>query len=1622
MSECKDGFDPIRAARTIEDSYRGYIATTIHFADKSLQRQLESLLAEPGYLTRGPFLEAAAPYEGGETPRELVSDGVLCEDMLRLGNGNRSSFDPDRKLYKHQVQALRMARAGQNYIVTTGTGSGKTECFLLPILDDILREFAVTGPQAGVRALVIYPMNALANDQVKRLRGLLAGTPITFGRYTGDTPETQGRAEDAWAKENPGEHHRMPNELISREAMRATPPNILLTNYSMLEYMLLRPKDAPFFSEGFGRTWRHIAIDEAHMYSGALGTEIAYLLRRLKARIGAGSEGSPRLHCYATSATMGSDSERLKIAQFAADLFGESFASGDGGGVIVGVHDSPLKDLRPTWGSLPLDVWGELREIVSHDPLDEWRLRALLGGHLPQDEFGLFEQESNPSLGLGRVLLGEESTRRLVSLMSQKSLDLTPRLDGDVIELPDIAGLDVNVLTDMVEVLCYAQRSVGVPIASSRYHSFLRGPEGLFFNPYLGKLRKEKMVSERVSGIDGPVPVYEIAACRHCGEGYLLGTEMLGKGGACARLDPRPSGDNPTDAEHYDPRVYYRILKDPTDVMDSEQLMWLCPACGSLHDESDGGGHVFAHPFAVRMPIARGKANEENSQCYHCGYSNRYAIQPMRVSPEAVGSVVCYDLVRLVPPFERQQDEAPRASAGLFFQQSLDEPERARRPGNVICFSDRRQDAAYFAPAMERTYNDVTIRQIIREAVDELFDGSAGVLPSSVCDWISDEGRRRYGAGLLGTNARNMALSWMLGEMMTDAPRNSLEALGVVRFEPTRLLSVMNRLGPDVARQQIAALGGGALSQITTEDYLRFVRYCLDSLRRAGAVAVPSGVDRLLKRRTRVSPVLVRPRVDGRAGNLYSFIGNERGSENSRSAFVRRYMRKVHGVELSRTDSTALLSSVYQFLTSLLDYLEKNEGLMLWSGSMEEFRLDMDLWELYPCRNDDQVFVCDVCGCEYHWDYGGVCPTHRCEGHLHETTFDGAGERDAHYKKAYRDDPLPIRIEEHTAQLSSERAREVQNAFIRGEVNVLSCTTTFELGVDVGDLRSVFMRNVPPTAANYTQRAGRVGRRAGKPGYAVTFARLRPHDLALFKDPERIIRGSNPAPCCYLDNEAIAFRHLFAVVLSDYFRYLQEHGNGDAAHTYHAFLDLSKADPAEMDDLRGYLGRHPSSVANQLDRVFEKGSRVRRGLGIDNWSWIDRLVGSEEGRLVHVHEMKSDDYCRVEEAEKRYQAEGSRAKARAMSSSLESQEKQRTIDVLAECGVLPKYGFPTDLVELHIPAEEQSVKTPKLRLQRGLRQAIREYAPGNEVIADKHVWKSVGIRKPRERGLEVRRYGRCPKCRSFVWPIDDLSEEGPCPVCHATVQLTQKMLIPSEGFYAVELPDADAGARRPRARGRVRIEFCQSWEGEAKRRDLSYPGGCVRTRYAANGKLCAMNDAGSMGFAYCPYCGAAAPRSAGALEHEDWCVSKESKHYHALGAAFTSDVLEFRFDMLTGCSAAAEDWESLSWAVYVAACRLLQIPEAELGVTFYQNDGGAFSIMLYDNVPGGAGHVLQLAQRPEDVMSGAYDVVAHCTCGEDTCCYGCLCNYFNQGRQDKLSRGGALKILRAFVLEDATEN
>lgn len=1621
-----DEFRPIEAARKVERSYRDYIATTIHFEDADLQSQLEGILARSRFLFKGPYIESAPPYHTGRSVQDLVDEGILSKGMLTLGDGDPENFDPKRPLYTHQERAILKSVEGRNFAVVTGTGSGKTECFLLPILNDIFREFEKCGPSAGVRAMILYPMNALANDQLKRLRLLLKGTSITFGRYTGDTEEQLEDALQKWKAENPG-LERLPNELISRTEIRQNPPNILLTNYSMLEYLLLRPKDAPLFNAAFGRNWRHIAIDEAHVYSGALGTEIAYLIRRLKARISSETGTEPHLHCYATSATIGSDKDLPKIAQFAQDLFGEPFnGSEDDIDVITSDKDLPQDALDPIpWGKLPLETWEKLRdELSDKESVSASSIRNLLAQEgVPAAIIDRMDGAS-PLLGLGRILLGESSTMHVVQRCSgSKGNNLLDLTDIDEIESIGIEGLSgnaegISILTAMIEVLSQAQRTEDVPILTSRYHSFLRAPEGLYIN--LWKNGERRLVAEKklqeAYDEKNSTPVYEISVCRHCGQAYILGSEKYFPGTHVPWLDPRhqdfDSDDQPM------PRKYYRLLSGEDDRDEQEQIIWLCPICGTTHSEKTGGEHLFKHKDVARIPIALNESEKDQSdelvaRCRHCGYQSPVAIQPMRVSPDAAGSVICYDLVRFVPPFKN----TAKPSEDDWFG-AVDEGER--RAGNIICFSDKRQDAAFFAPSLERTYNAITKRQLIREAVSSCDKGN-GCSIKDIVQWICSIGRQRYKSFFKG-DGENQITAWLLDEMEAEDSRNSLEGLGVIRIEPAIFIgSLREEKTQKVISKLVSKLSSKGLSWLNADDFKTIALVCMRLLRSQGAVDVPSGVDEARSNHITRGKWVVLGDASGKARNsVISFTGSST-RENAFSSFVKRYALKVHGVQMSQADTLPLLEIIYKFIWQYLRHL--SESCFKESSSSDRYMFSMDIWRFYKHDSSDILYRCDKCGCETHLYTHGTCTTYRCDGTMHRLTFEEANQKDRYYKDLYLDEALPIDVEEHTAQLSHNKAREVQSGFIQGDVNVLSCTTTFELGVDVGDLRAIFMRNVPPSAANYAQRAGRVGRRAGKPGFAITFAKLRPHDIAFFHDPAAIIHGETPMPACYLDNRPIALRHVFATALSEYFRY-HLHKNGvDVSHAYNDFLELADEHPQGLDDFKKYLDSHPESIGRQLDAILPAADIAPSVAGLRSWRWIEDLAGdgngAHTGRLIWAHHLKHADFARIYQAMEDAEGMQDYTKVSKFSKTLETLKKDLTISVLAENGVLPKYGFPTDLVELHLPELGGMREDSKLSLQRGLRLAIREYAPGSEIVAGKRLWKSVGIRILRGHKLIERLYGCCPKCGTFVWPIDDLSNEGECPVCHTKFKLTKKMLIPAYGFIGYE-ERKGIGLRRPRSHGYVQVLFSQHWPEETTNETIDFPGGTAHLHFAENAQLCAINEARE-GLRVCPICGATATDQSG-FTHLSWCLANsggntpEFKYYNALGTAFVSDVLGIDLSFEHFVDQDDEGWESVMWAFYVAAASLLGIPENELGATYYRNDGGGISIMLYDNVPGGAGYTQQLHNHINELVNDAYHVVdGHCGCGEETCCYGCIANYMNQSRQPRLSRGAAKRIFEELL-------
>ena len=319
----------------VRQRYENYLRTSFFFRESALRTSFREALQAEEELLKGPFEEPARAFVRGTTAKALARE---CFD------GACGGLEPallDGSLYIHQERAVRMTfNEGRNVVVATGTASGKTESFLYPILFELYQQhLAGKLAEPGVRALVLYPMNALANDQRERLGVICrqlqtAGSDFmpTFGQYIGETPH-YGHPGGT------GDGEASPGELLSREQMRNTPPHILLTNYSMLEYLLMRPDDSPLFDDGRARHWQFLVLDEAHQYRGAKGMEMGMLLRRLKQRLRQGGRDED-FRCIATSATMSSgegSEEKNAVAEFAEALFGESFSAPE---VIFGQLDA----------------------------------------------------------------------------------------------------------------------------------------------------------------------------------------------------------------------------------------------------------------------------------------------------------------------------------------------------------------------------------------------------------------------------------------------------------------------------------------------------------------------------------------------------------------------------------------------------------------------------------------------------------------------------------------------------------------------------------------------------------------------------------------------------------------------------------------------------------------------------------------------------------------------------------------------------------------------------------------------------------------------------------------------------------------------------------------------------------------------------------------------------------------------------------------------------------------------------------------------------------------------------------------------------------------------------------
>jgi Domain of unknown function (DUF1998)/Helicase conserved C-terminal domain len=627
-----------------------------------------------------------------------------------------------------------------------------------------------------------------------------------------------------------------------------------------------------------------------------------------------------------------------------------------------------------------------------------------------------------------------------------------------------------------------------------------------------------------------------------------------------------------------------------------------------------------------------------------------------------------------------------------------------------------------------------------------------------------------------------------------------------------------------------------------------------------------------------------------------------------------------------------------------------------------------------------------------------------------------------------------LKAEEHTAQWTSEHAAQIQDEFMRGQINVLSCSTTFELGVDVGELQAVLMRNVPPTTANYVQRAGRAGRRTTSTAFVLTYAQRRSHDFTYFRNPVDLVAGRVTPPVISLTNEPIVRRHMHAVLLAMFLRRevdLFEHRYRNVGEF------LSPGDEAEPGEQRfaEYAVSHPAEVAETLGRIVPV--EVRPALEPSSWSWLGELYTAEGGgrmpRVALDVQTDVDEFGRL--SEQAYQEQNGRA-GDMYRNIVNTLRRRELLGFLGSQGVLPKYGFPVDVVGLRTEHVADGVAR-QLDLTRDLRIAIGEYAPGSQIVAGKKVWISGGLHKLPGKELPRHPYAVCRHCGRFQTGVEPGS--GDCQGCGEPLTAGWggggTLVTPIFGFVSRSEEPRSSGESRPPRGYASRVYFSRLDEpaDSGAPNDLALalppPAMPLHVRYSRYGQLAVVNS-GSFrrGFRLCDTCGfaetAPEPPAGGRRRAQPETHTNPRRNRPCrgklttchLGHEFVSDILELRWSGTLASQYNADQWRSVLYSLLEGASRSLDIERDDLdGTLYYYGRGSPPALVLYDDVPGGAGHCRRIADSIGPLLSAALSHVETCSCGVETSCYECLRNYRNQPYHEQLRRQDAAVFLHAAL-------
>lgn len=1729
--------DALRMADHVRSRLVDLAVSENYFRDAQISEVARRLWSGPGTeggLVSELWVEGAFPGQRSTDSLKSLNKEGLLPDGLYDQIAKSRVFPVERELYTHQLEAFRTAGTSQkirpSIVITAGTGLGKTEAFLLPMLTDLWRA-GERLPDGGMRCLIIYPMNALVADQVERIYKWLNGqSQLSVFHFTSETPEdaraANRRGEPFWAncrmrtRQEARGYEAHDGQAIEREPFGA-PPDIVITNYSMLEYMLCRPQDSRFF----GPDLRCIIVDEAHLYSGVLATEIMMLLRRVRERCGVSSEHV--LH-IATSATLGGDDSTLRT--FASDLFSTStknttvlrgrYAEND----FASPESPPAQPAAASelgqFADLELRTLTEEGEIIEEGEKTVVNLSDIVSKLVSEDvaDKSRADFRNCPARFLRSSLHQAPLIRKMANILSDRK--------GNVLCLEELSrllfdgqcGIDERKATVALLRLSASARfrSTDLPLVPHRLHFLVRAPEGA---SVCLNSRCCGPSDYRLSAIGCLQPygdrciycqhvLLPVHRCDNCGDWALAAHENQ----ELCVLEPGYFAASPAH------RTYYLLTK-PHEcelqevTIDSEK--------GEILGYGSDGVTLWKAPRETR-----------DSPSQHCPTCRSSWAVPVADEQEPEWRHTCRGLVGGRPFALSVTAETVLHDLPPYRGDSANwKPAKGRR---LLCFSDSRAAAARLGPLLTQQHEVQVVRAAMARCVTDLT-------PADSADYFAREVERLNSE--LSRNTLTPALRDQLqNELMEKREQLERSKAGTPFVQFARLVAFRDEMTELLERREAEKHTASSFGQT---DWRRN----RDAVRMHAEALVAKELCRPLKRQTSVESVglveiaypgihalelpplfeekltphlrtilrrnwaaivtllLDTVRADGcidwsqdTEGRTWldesplhgRWLTRSRGGWASR-AFVgatisqlrRAFLRNVFlSVGSAQAEAEQLSESALEAIFDQL-YASAGNPQFSWLRREEYHQIGPEhadkaiqiLFDSLTVRVPTRLFRCDATGTIWTNSAVGWAPIEGCRGTLQgidKEVLDG-DPRWGRPRRELIDSPIlsmGLWAEEHSAQLSPQENRRLQDLFKTGIRNILSSTTTMELGIDIGGLNGVLLGNVPPGPANHRQRAGRAGRRSDGTAVVATFARDSDYDRQAFLRFGDFLRRELRKPKVFLNRSRVIRRHLHAVLLSEFLRSRQPAATG-AMHAFGkmgAFCGINSIPPRwtrqsepkpswlcngidTADEFAEWLNQIKSEDGGVRGRLHELSIMTGLGNLESQKEWLEFVRQAKEGFVKGVDEWKRNinqlrDAWNEFPPQPRSSVLREMAKANSVRYMISALCDITVIEWLADHRFLPRYGFPINLQSLSIrrPAGEtrgdHSRTDERYRLERSSLLALREYVPESQVLVGGRVATSRGLRKhwtdsnlDQALGLE---YSALECANEHVY-VRQTADEA-CPTCKGKPVAKQSLVFPRFGYTTAGWDDLPLGTNLERVGEQVvcPISFAERGEGGILDDFGQIPG--LRVSYREEAELLVRNSGRNRcGFAICTRCGFAMSEA----EHGEGRMKLPST-FETHAPIFSSDERSFCWskgeqiapvlrnrvlaareltDMLLIEWPAATRYEhdsvySLGRALALAGTRLLELDERELGMELLPLQDSNLGIVIYETSPGGSGHCQELIGLGREWIEVSRDVLYVDTAHDARCtkaCLDCILDFSGQYAARRLNRPGALNLLDGAV-------